>query len=203
MKMLKLFGYCLLLAALFSGCATIDTTATRLYSTEYGNVGTISVVASLTEVNNSLEFLQYKPRFERILASNGYTIVSDPIEAKYVALVAYGLDEGKSGVVSTSVIVEANGKSATLGTYYTMPIYGSSTASTSQYMRAIAMDIVDTESIVEGTPKTIFEIRTKSVGPCSSIAGVFDEMLEAMFKGFPGEAGKINSTTLRRTKDDC
>ena len=181
----------------------MSATTTRFYAPEYRNTGTISVVAADVEVNNSLEFSHYKPRIEQKLASNGYTVINNPSEAKYVAFVAYGIDEGKSGVVSTPIFGQTGGGTTTFssygGSYYTMPTYGmvgSSTTSVTQYSRAIALDIVDAASIKEGHPKKVFESRTKSVGACSAIAGVFDEILDAMFKDFPGQSGKTISVTL-------
>lgn len=197
-------SFCVLLLAVFlSGCKTLDATTTRFYAPEYRSAGTISVIATTADVNDSLEFSHYKPQIEQKLASNGYTIVRNPSEAKYVALVAYGIDEGKTGVVSTPIFGQTGGGTTTFssygGSYYTMPTYGmvgSSTQSVAQYSRAIALDIVDAASIKEGRPKKIFENRTKSVGSCSSFAGVFDEMLEAMFKDFPGESGKAISVEI-------
>lgn len=63
MEIRKLLGFSLLLMVFFSGCATIDATTSRFYAPDYKNVGTIAVVASVAEVNNSLEFSHYKPRF--------------------------------------------------------------------------------------------------------------------------------------------
>ncbi|WP_224981299.1 DUF4136 domain-containing protein [Geomonas agri] len=208
MKTLNLSVCGLLLLVLMSGCATIDATTTRFYSPDYKNNGTIAVLASAAEVNNSLEFSFYKAKVEKAFASNGYTIVSSSSEAKYVALVAYGIDEGQSGVVSTPIFGQTGGVTTTFSSfgasYYTMPTYGivgSSTQSVSRYSRAIAIDIVETATIKEGKPKKVFEIRTKSVGSCSSIAGVFDDMLKAMFIDFPGENGKAISVTLQYTGD--
>jgi hypothetical protein len=208
MKITKLLGFSLLLMVFISGCATIDATTSRFYAPDYKNVGTIAVIASVAEVNNSLEFSHYKPRFENKLAANGYTIVSNPSDAKYVALVAYGIDEGQSGVVSTPIFGQTVGGTTTFssygGSFYTMPTYGmvgSATQSITRYSRAIALDIVDSASIKEGKPKKVFELRTKSVGSSSAISCVFNEMLDAMFKDFPGESGKAKSVTLQYNGD--
>lgn len=194
------------LLVFLSACATIDATTTRFYIPEYENTGTISVLASAADVNSSLEFAFFKPKIEKALASNGYTIVDSPQKAKYVALIAYGIDEGQSGIVSTPIFGQSGGGTTTLSSfgasYYTMPTYGivgTSTQSVSRYSRAIAIDIVEINSIKEGRPKKVLEIRTKSVGSCSSISGVFDDMLKAMFMSFPGENGKTISVTLQYT----
>lgn len=201
---MKLLFSVLLLAGFLSGCANLSATTTRFFPDDYRHEGTISVIASDAEVNNSLEFSHYKTRIEQKLASKGYTIVSSPTEAKYVALVAFGIDEGKSGVVSTPIFGQTGGGTTTIssygGSYYTMPTYGmvgSSTQSVTQYTRAIALDILDAASIKSGKPKKVLESRTKSVGSCSSFAGVFNEILEAMFEDFPGESGKAKTVTMQ------
>lgn len=203
MNMLKLLICGLLSLACISGCATIDATTTSTYAPGYKSAGTIAVVASVDAVNSSPEFSRYKSRIEGKLASNGYTIVSTPSEAAYVALVAYGMDVGLTGVVSTPVFGQTGGGSAASSSQgissYTMPSYGtvvSSSPSVTSYQRAIAVDIVDTASIREGKPKKVFELRTRSVGSSPSISCVFNEMLDAMFMDFPGASGKARSVTL-------
>lgn len=205
---MKLLSSGLLLVLFLSGCVTpppavVDTTISTFYSTEYKNAGSISVVATSSEVNDSLEFSHYKARIEQNLASHGYRIVSNPSEAEYVALVAYGIDEGKSGIVSTPIFGQTGG-GATFTSYgtssYTMPSYGtvgSSTQSVTTYARAIAIDIVNAENLKAGHPKKLFEIRAKSVGYCSVIAGVFEEILEAMFEDFPGQSGKAKKVSVK------
>jgi len=195
---------CGLMSLLFlSGCATIDATTTSSYAPDYRSAGTIAVVASVAEVNASAEFSQYKTRIESKLAANGYTIVNNPSDATYLALVAYGMDLGLSGVVSTPVFGQAGGgttaSSPSGNNNYAMPSYGtvgSSSQSVTSYNRAIALDIVDVASMKEGKPGKVFEIRTRSTGSSRSIGCVFDEMLEAMFMDFPGTSGKAKSVTL-------
>lgn len=205
MKISKLLVCSLFLMAFISGCVhtpTVDTTLSTFYSPEYKNAGSISVVAAAAEVNNSLEFAHYKARIEQQLASHGYTIKNNPSEAEFIALVAYGIDEGKSGVVSTPIFGQTGG-GATFTSYgtssYTMPSYGvvaSSTNSVTTYTRAIALDIVKTETFKAGQPKKLFELRAKSIGTCSVISGVFEEILESMFQDFPGQNGKARKISV-------
>ena len=80
-----------------------------------------------------------------------------------------------------------------------MPTYGvvgSGTRSVTAYTRAIALDIVDAESMKKGSPRKVYEGRVKSTGKCSIIVEVFDEMLEAMFTDFPGESGKTRRMSV-------
>jgi len=47
-----------------------------------------------------------------------------------------------------------------------------------------------------GSPRKLYEAKAKSTGICSVIIEVFDEMLEVMFEGFPGESGKSRRITF-------
>lgn len=197
-------------SALMSGCVPISFVATNntaFYSEDYAPVGSITVVSADAAVNNSLEFAAYKRKFEVKLASVGYTIEKDPNNADYIALVAYGIDNGETSAVSTPIfgqtgggatytsgtVYGSGGSASYSGSSYTMPTYGvvgSATSSVTAYNRAIALDIVDAPSFKLGSPKKVYEGRTKSKGSCSVIVEVFDEMLEAMFSDFPGESGR-------------
>ncbi|MEY3122912.1 MAG: hypothetical protein RI993_1737 [Pseudomonadota bacterium] len=207
MKILKIFT--LLVIAIVTGCATprVITNNTAFFVDSYAPRGSISVVSGEAGVNNSLEFAAYKRKFENKLSEAGYTIESDPNKADFIALVAYGIDNGETTTVSTPIFGQTSGgttySSGTVygsggsasyrGTSYTMPTYGvvgSSTGSVTTYNRAVALDIVEAKSFKEGKPKKVYEGRTKSKGSCSVIVEVFDEMLAAMFSDFPGENGR-------------
>lgn len=113
------------------GCS--NSRVSTFYATDYKNAGTISVVAAAAELNDSLEFRHYKARFEQSLAAHGYKIISNPADAEFIAVVAYGIDEGKSGVVTTPIYGLTGGGTTftSLGTSsYTMPSYGAVASST-------------------------------------------------------------------------
>ena len=196
-------------ALLLSGCATlqVETDSTAFYTADYTVQGSISVVAANAEVNDSLEFAAYKQKFEAKLTEVGYQVVEDAEQADFIALVAYGIDHGKTSYVTTPIFGQTGGgasyssgtiNTATGNTSYTassyrMPTYGvvgavSSTATV--YNRAIAMDIVVAKSLSSGKVQKVYEGRTRSLGSCPVIVEVLDEMLEAMFSGFPGENGR-------------
>lgn len=191
---------------------------TSFYVSDFSGNGSIAVVAADAGINNSLEFAHYKKKFEERLSANGYTISNSPENAKYIALVAYGIDNGQSATVSTPIYgqtsggttttsgtIYSSGGSATFsGTSYTMPTYGvvgSVTGSRTSYKRAIALDIVDAASLKGNEPKTVYEGRIKSTGSCPVIVEVFDEMLEAMFTDWPGESGKNRHVTVSSVAD--
>lgn len=205
----------LIITTLF-GCNTlaplVRTNITVFYKDQYSPRGTISVVASDISVNNSLEWAAYKKKFEAKFSDNGYIIEQDSKDAQFIALVAYGIDNGETAIVTTPIYGQiGGGMTTTTGTVgnvnytetsYIMPIYGvvgTSTNSQTEYTRAIALDIVDAKSIKENLPNKVYEGRAKSIGPCSVFVEVFDEMLDAMFTDFPGENGrnrKIESPSI-------
>lgn len=188
-----------LLAVLLSGCQVIRTTTTSIYVPEHALRGSIYVAAANATLDTSVEFAPYLSRFEKKLAANGYSITRRASDAQFIALVAYGIDAGKTEIVSAQIFGQtAGGNSypAAAGhgpaDRYTMPSYGSADSSVAvaeKFTRAIAMDIVAADSLKSGTPRKIYEIRATSTGGCSAMAEVFDEMLEAMFFDFPGDSG--------------
>lgn len=207
MKVRTIFA--LLLVVIVTGCATpkVVTNNTAFYVDSYFPRGSITVVSAEIGLRNSLEFAVYKKKFETQLAKAGYRIESDPDKANYIALVAYGIDDGKMSIVSTPIfghtgggttyssgtVYGATGSSTFSGKSYTMPTYGvigSSAAAVTTYNRAIAIDIVEANSFKNGELVKVYEGRTKSRGGCPVIVEVFDEMLEAMFSDFPGENGR-------------
>lgn len=215
---MKLLSSVLLLALFMSGCETpvhVKTNTTAFYVKDYKNAGTIAVVPAAPELNNSLEFAHYKSLIEEKLKVNGYTIEGKPTEAEYVAAVSYGIDDGKNAVISSPIFGQTGGgttySSGTVGTSvyqgssYTMPLYGvvgATSETVTKYNRVIALDIVKADSIKEGHPIKVFESRAKSTGGCNVIAGVFEEMLEAMFYEFPGQNGKT-FTLYVQMKGSC
>jgi hypothetical protein len=199
------------LVALLAGCATtpsprVVTSTTDFFIPDFQKSGSILVVAADAEINGSLEFAHYKSKFEAKFSEHGYQIVHDPEDAEYIALVAYGIDNGRTSIVSTPIYgqtgggvtyssgtVYGAGRSTTYsGRSYTMPSYGvvgSSARSQTRYARAIALDIVWAQSLIDGRPDKVYEGRARSLGTCGIFVEVFDEILEAMFQGFPGSNG--------------
>lgn len=204
----------LLMASVFSGCANkIRTTTTTFYAPDHQQRGAIIVMSLDEQTNHSLAFKHYQARFNDKLKAQGYSIAPNIEASNYIALVSYGIDHGKSSLVSTPVIGQIGGgteyrsgtinidgkKTAYSGFYYSMPIYGvvgSSTRTVTTYTRAIAMDIVKTDSFKSKDPIKMYEIRAKSVGNCAVMLEVFDEMLEAMFTNFPNESGKAITVSV-------
>ncbi len=194
MKMKRLMV--LVFSVVISACSTfqpkLDANTTIFYSPDFKVEGSIAVVAADKKLMDSLEFAHYKNKFETRLKIAGYAIEADPGKAQYIALVAYGIDNGDTSVISTPIFGFTGG-GYYVDNQYIMPSYGVvdvMSQAVTTFTRAIAMDIIRADSLK--TPKIIkvYEARTKSVGGCSVMIEVFDELLEAMFNGFPS----INAT---------
>ena len=76
------------------------------------------------------------------------------------------------------------------------PFYGGSIGRTYntqtwvEYNRFLSIDIVEAKSAGSANPVRIYEGRAQSAGRCPTLTGVFDEVLDALFRDFPGVNGK-------------
>lgn len=84
----------------------------------------------------------------------------------------------------------------------TFGVVGSAVGSATEYTRVIALDIVEAQGLKDGKAVKVYEARAKSSGSCGVFAGVFEEMLEALFEGFPGDDGKVRKSVIG-SKGDC
>ncbi len=88
-----------------------------------------------------------------------------------------------------------------------MPTYGvvgsqAYSYNVTTYTRNVAVDIVTAGSLKDGSPSKIYESRAVSKGSCSQMPEVIDEILEAIFKEFPGESGRSRKVIIPG-KFDC
>ncbi len=113
---------------------------------------------------------------------------------------------GQTGVSSStttgSVNMYGNYGSYSGTTFYT-PTYGitgftSGTTTSTQYNRAVHLDIFDNQpsSI---NPSKIYESKVISTGSCGVISEVIDEMFDALFRNFRGESGSSNKYMIEGT----
>ena len=127
MKVLKIIS--LLMIVIVTGCGSpyVATSNTAFFVDTYSSKGSISVVSVVSVVsaeagvNSSLKFAAYKRKFESKLLGVGYQIEKDPNKAGYIALVAFGIDDGKTSTVSTSIFGQTSGGT----TYSSGTVYGS------------------------------------------------------------------------------
>lgn len=185
-----------------SACAdpAVRSNVTAFYTPDIRSIRgrTIAVRALPAQKDTSLEFLTYKPKIEAKLNFVGFNIVKPSDNPDYVALVSYGI-EGTEQQSSTSVTSPPYFGSLGIGSSYGYgggPFFGGNfgrtynTRTWDEYIRFISLDIVKAETANSENPARIYESKVKSVGRCPTLAGVFDQVLEAMFRDFPGANGK-------------
>lgn len=121
MKVLKIIS--LLMIVIVTGCGSpyVATSNRAFFVDTYSSKGSISVVSAEAGVNSSSKFAAYKRKFESKLLGVGYQIEKDPNKAGYIALVAFGIDDGKTSTVSTSIFGQTSGGT----TYSSGTVYGS------------------------------------------------------------------------------
>lgn len=202
------------LVFLLSACATssVTTTTTTFYVPGHEARGTIAVRAAEDGLSQSLEFRAYKAKIEAYLKEVGYAIAAATEPPRYVALLSYGIDTGKTSQVSVPIYGQTSGgttySSGTVrgpggtasvsGSTYSMPRYGmigATSRQTTRYTRVVAIDVVELRG-PGGAPEKRYEIRARSTGRCAALTEVFDEMLEGIFDDFPGENGRARTVEV-------
>ena len=193
-----------LLAGMFlAACAKpeINANVTTFFTPELSSITgkTIVVRAKEQEKETSLEFLNYRPKIAGKLDFVGFDVQEDLANPDYVALVSYGVDgtEQRSSTTSSPTF-GGFGLGVGVGSY---PFYGSvgrtyNTQTWSEYNRYIAIDIVEDSTAQSESPTRVYEGRAQSAGQCPTLAGVFDEVLDALFQDFPGANGKTVFVTV-------
>src|SRR5690606_20552054 len=183
-----------------AGCAapSIDANVTAFHTPELQAAGgkTIVIRPSPPTRETSLEFLNYRPKIAEKLRHVGFTVVEDIANPDYIAEASYGVDGTETYSATTS--------SPTFGLgHYGTPIYYGGTFNRRydtrtwvEYNRFIALEIIEGKYAGVDAPPRIYEGRAQSTGHCPTVAGVFDEILDALFRDFPGANGKTTFVTI-------
>ncbi|SVD14279.1 uncharacterized protein METZ01_LOCUS367133 [marine metagenome] len=153
--------------------------------------------------------------------TEGFVVISVNSEApaRLTALLNYGINDGQTVTESYSVPIWGQtgvGSSTTTGsinmygnygsysgtTFYT-PTYGitgftSGTTTSTQYNRAVHLDIFDSQPD-SSRPRKVYESKVISTGSCGVMSEVIDEMFEALFRIFRGESGSSNKYIIEGT----
>ena len=203
MKNFISMGLVLLFSLGLSACSNyISMDSTYFFQEDFPRQGRVLIVAAKADQDDSLEFNHYKSLISKQLIDQGYGIIEDKDQADLVALITYGIDTGQT-VSSTQPIYGYTGFYG-FRSRYSMPHYtvvGVSTNLSTQYTKAIAMDLLDAQSIRDGKPKKLYQVRVKSRGECANLNQVFPAMLKGMFTSFPGESGKTDYIEVEA--EDC
>lgn len=194
-----------LLCVFGTSCRIVQTnvTAYHILSSETGNYE-YEFVDSKNKPK--LEFERIKSLISTRLSEFGWS-ESHGEDSQYYVSVDYGI--GGSHVVSGSVPIIGQTSGGTTyhsgsvygnygsanysGTSYSAPTYGvvgSSSYSRKMNERFLLLNIQDEAG------ESVYECRAKSDGSASEINLVIDEMIDSIFKNFPGASGKTYKVTM-------
>ncbi len=197
MRIVTLF----IVGLVMAGCAspTIDANVTAFHTPELSNIRdkTIAIRADPPSRETSLEFLNYRPKIAAKLQHVGFDVVENASGPDYIARVSYGVEGTESHSSITPSPTFGFGYFGGGPVYYGGAINRSyNTRTWVDYNRYIALDIIEGETADRESPTRIYEGRAQSSGRCPTVAGVFDEMLDALFRDFPGANGKTVFITV-------
>jgi len=199
MKVLIFIAAMLVLAACSS--PSIKANVTAFYTPEVNDtVGKTVVVRAHPEAKeSSLEFISYRPKIAQKLRLVGFEVDENVRDPDYIAFVSYGVNgrEQKSST-SSSPYFGSLGVGVGVGRG---PVFGGigrsyNTQTWEEYSRFISIDIVEADTARSNNPVRIYEGKVQSVGKCPTLAGVFDQVLDALFEDFPGANGKTTFLTI-------
>ena len=205
-----------LLAILFlASCRSLPVRSevTRFHRLPAVGNGETFFIANLTDPGDSIEGTEYAGHVAAHLTRYGWQLV-DPSkkDPDYMVFIGYGhLDSSGRTVENTRNVygqrgggttyhsgsVTGSGGSASYsGTSYSVPqwgVVGTQTTSHTVYDRYLFMTIRTWKE-----KETVFESRTFSTGKAGEIAQVLPQMIDALFKEFPGESGDTNKRITTR-----
>ncbi len=212
----------ILLAIALTGCAItrlLDTSTSSFIANEYMERGTIKVLSGDPKISDSLEFAFYREKIESSLVKQGFTIVKGTEESRFIAYFTFGIDNGvittssvplygqTGGVTYTSsgTVTSSRGTTGSYsGTTYQMPTYGivgTTTQSTREFKRVLALDILKVSNDRNKAHTKIIELKTQSIGTCGVITAVFQSLVDGMFTDFPGVNGKTRNKRIQLPED--
>jgi hypothetical protein len=209
--MAKFFA-CLLLVSTLFGCAQVRTNITTFHGEGSEDRGAIIVLPLNDEQRDSLAFKAVSQRVATRLSVKGYRLARTREDAKLVAFISYGIDNGKTSVTSAPVygrtgggtsqsqgtITGSGGSSATYrGTTTTMTTYGVvgiATSAETEYKRDVNIDIYN---VTGAKPVKAYELRAFSIGSCGNIHAIIDSIIDGMFEEFPGQSGKTTQVDVK------
>jgi hypothetical protein len=188
-------------------CGIVRSDIATFHRLTASDRGTIAVVASDPAKRESLEFGEHAARVAAHLARHGFAAAVPGQRPDYIAMLDYGIDDGRSvtRTVSTPITETVYDRPLARGLppQETQRIagYSTSTRSETAYTRYVALDIMRADS-AGGAAEKLYEARLKSTGSCKWFAAVADQPFAAMFETFPGESGKTR-TVRQESPGSC
>lgn len=167
--------------------------------------GSVYVVSTNKATNNSLEFKHFKPYIENALQAKGFTPVQSMKSAKYIAVIHYGIDNGRTKVVSTPVYgYDAFNRYSVIIPGYPAPGYaiaGINTVEYEEFTHVLSMEILQAKSAKSSERKEVYASKVISKNLCPYIGPVFPDLVQGLFENFPARNGETKEVKVKTSKD--
>lgn len=160
---------------------------------------TIAIAALDPQRQGTLEFRSYAEKLSARFQMVGYRIVpiTPGMPPNYMAVLNYGIDDGTQVITTSSSPIRGDRDDPNKVTGY-----DTNTSTDVVYRRVVILEIYDFAKYrpnEEGAVAAaqVYSARLISDGGCASLAGVIDEMFNALFTDFPGESGRPRTVETR------
>ena len=199
--------FIIVLLCFLASCSNITRMNRVTYSQPmFKPQGNIYVVSANPDQNSSLEFQHFKPSIERQLAMHGFTIVQSLKQANSVAIMSYGIDNGKIKTITTPVYgYDTFDRYSVIVPGYPMPAYGVmgiNTIEYEEYTHVLSIEIIDAKSVKSKQMKQLYTSKVITKDTCPMIAPVFPYLVEGLFQGFPAMNAETREITVK-TQAEC
>ena len=208
MRILKIASVLILV---LSGCVVspptlpqMETDVIFFHGEQHIERGTIAVLPVDSTQENSLEFASVSQYLRGKLGLVGYRNSESTDVSDYVAYITYGIDNGRTSIVSIPMMGQTGGgttySSGTVtsgtqmgsfsGTSTTMPTYGivgGMPMQITQFKREVNIDIYKRNQ--DRRWNKVYEIKAASVGSCGNINSVIRPIIDAIFWNFHEQSG--------------
>ena len=154
-------------------------------------------------------FAAYSHELFRLLERQGLNVIPPDAGPNFWAFLGYGFEGGGASVPDYTVpepTVAGTGSAPSAGGIHdggfatvppgVAPNEAGDTGSDAPYVRYVSLDILDARVSAPGEPLRVYAGRVRSAGWCGILDEVMDEMLAALFKGFPGESGAASTVRV-------
>jgi hypothetical protein len=193
------FGFIILSALLLTGCGGKSVKSQISSFSSINNVGyndTFFIVPSEQQASTA-EFFSYANSISGRLVAKGMSRVNNPVNARYVVFIDYGVAGSNQVATSTPIYGQTGGGLTThsgsiygtggfgsySGTSYTMPTYGvvgSVSGSRTVYQRFFKLTMFDSRN---NTP--VYETQASSNGSSGTFGQVAECIFNSALESFP------------------
>ena len=192
------------LPLLLLGCTSVVTETTAFHTLPSTGAGETFALVALKAHERSMEYRSYQMAIKENLTRYGWVYTEDEYACDYAVFFDYFVGDKRVVHGSSPVFGQTGG-----GTSYSSgTVYGGSGASASysgttvapttfgqvgtvnytnvSFTRALNLTILDRRSVED-----VYDGKVLSVGTSGNSAVVIPILIKAMFKGFPGDSGKV------------